>query len=460
MTVQTTHTADQLIETLPWRWKVQGVIYLAISLGLLFDAWDVTVVGYLLPLIAASSWRPSPAVLGLFASVTFLGMGVGAAVGGTICDILGRKRTLVVGMLVYGVLTVASALTPNYPALLVTRFAAGLGLGVIPPLVYLAVAEFMPLRIRGLMTASLDFWWPIGATLGGVVATVLLTYHNWRLLMLPMIIPVFLTLLIWRLLPESPRFLVRSGKRDEADRVLGQLVSRTGAAAADWEYPPQEPKRVRLATMWQELRAIWAWNWKVTLAVWVVFTSYNGALYFTVTVWLPTILIKSGYSEYLAYVTGVGVTAGAIVGPWITGWLSERVGRKPVVICSGIISALAMVMFAVTIRNPGVSRAWLAVYSFIGGGVSQPIIFAFVPELYPTMLRGSATGWATACGRLISASVPITVGAWLWPTFGLTAAFGFIGVLVLAGALLTWAFVPEMRGRSLEVVEAEHNRLT
>lgn len=447
---RTIKRADELVQELPFRWKVQGAIFIIGGLAYMFDAWDVLLPTYLIPLLARSGWLLDNAQLGWLGTVGLVGMGVGAFVWGTMADIVGRKRAFIWTLLIYSIFSVLSAAAPNYLLLLAARFITGIGLGGCIPVTYSMVAEFMPRSRRGMMLTAMDVWWPIGATLNGFVAVLLLPFNNWRLLLVVMALPALLV--VWGVLaiPESPLYLMRRGRVDEARAVIEDLVRRTTNSAVTWGVPEPEGETAppSFTGFLRQLGDIWRWNWRVTLAVWGIMIA-NLLLYFGVITWLPRILVTSGYGIYRAYFFTMSVTGIGIVGTLCAAWLVERVGRKWVIVVPGILAGVAVIIFTVQITNPGVARRWLLLFGFLNELVI-PAVYCYAPEVYPTLLRGTGFGWASTAGRFAAGMVPVVFGAWLWPVLGLTNTFIVITALVVVANLWFAVVAPETKGRVLE----------
>jgi MFS transporter, putative metabolite:H+ symporter len=107
------------------------------------------------------------------------------------------------------------------------------------------------------------------------------------------------------------------------------------------------------------------------------------------------------------------------------------------------------VIFTMEITEPGVARWWLLLFGFLNN-LFLPAAWCYVPEVYPTLLRGTGFGWASTAGRLASGIVPIIFGAWLWPVVGLTNTFILVAGLVVVADLWLAAVGPETKGTSLE----------
>lgn len=447
---RTIRRADELIQELPFRWTVQGKIFVIGGLAYMFDAWDVLLPGYLIPLLGRSEWHLNDAELGWLATLGLIGMAVGAFLWGTMADIVGRKRAFIWTLLIYSIFSVLSALAPNYTLLLAARFITGIGLGGCIPVAYALVAEFLPRSRRGMMLTAMDVWWPIGGTLNGLVAVTLLPYNNWRLLLLVMALPALLVFWALSAIPESPLYLMRRGRIAEARAVTSDLIRRTTGDVGAWTLPELEVDTAppSFARFVRQFRDIWRWNWRVTLAVWGMLIA-NLLLYFGVITWLPRILVSSGYGIYRAYLFTLSVTAIGIVATLIAAWLVERVGRKWVIVIPGILAGVAIVIFTIQITDPGAARWWLLLFGFMNELVI-PAAYCYAPEVYPTLLRGTGFGWASTASRVAAGMVPVIFGAWLWPVLGLTNTFVAITVLVIIANLWLAAVGPETRGKVLE----------
>ncbi|HEY3682513.1 MAG TPA: MFS transporter [Streptosporangiaceae bacterium] len=443
-------TGDHVVQDLPWRWNTQGRIFIIGGLGYMFDAWDVTLAGFVLPLLG-DDWGLNKLQLGLFGTSGLIGMAIGAFTWGTIADMLGRKRAFTVTLLAFAIFSAVAAVAPNYPILLAARFIAGLGLGGCVPVDYAMVAEFTPRKVRGRALTALDMWWPIGATLCGLASSLMLPLHSWRLMLGVMVIPALLVFWVRRSVPESPLFLVRKGRDAEARKVIGDLIERTGAEVGEWELPPpEEPGKVTPATFLARFRDVWRFDWKVTLAAWLLMMTVM-LEYYGVLTWLPSILKAQGFGEYGAFLTTTGMTAVGIVAALGAAFLVDLFGRKWVIIVSALVGAVTMVLFARTLGVSGQAQWWILFYG-LASEVVIPAMYCYIPELYPTLLRGTGFGWASTASRVVAGLVPLIFGTWLWPVLGLTNTFILIGVLIVVA--LVWLVIvgPETRGRELDTI--------
>lgn len=449
-------TGDQVVQDLPWRWGVQGKIFLIGGLGYMFDAWDVALNGFLTPLVG-QEFGLTPTQKGLVATANLIGMAVGAVVWGTVADRIGRKKAFSVTLLLFALFSVFGALAPSLSVFLVLRFLAGVGLGGCIPVDYAIVSEFSPRRQRGRVLAAMDGWWPIGTTLAGVSATLLVPVPgNWRWMLVLMILPALLLFWVRRGVPESPLYLVRKGREAEARSVIDDLVRRTGAAPEPYAVPPAVTADVRgrpLAAAADQLRRVWAFNPKITAVAWGLFMSVM-LVYYAALSWMPSILRAQGFGEIAAFASTTLMNALGIVGVAVAVLLVDRVGRKGIIAVAGPLAAATLVVFAFLLAWP--PGAVVAIGAFgLFALVVIPVMYAFVSELYPTELRASGFGWASSASRAVTGFAPLLFGSVLWPVLGLPLTFAVLGLLVVAAVVFMLVAAPETRGQELDrIVES------
>ncbi|SDS40010.1 MFS transporter, putative metabolite:H+ symporter [Brevibacterium siliguriense] len=481
-------TASEVIAHLPWKWRTQGAIFIIGGLGFMFDAWDVALNGFLIPLLS-DYWGLSVGQAAWIATANLIGMALGAFIWGGIADVIGRKKAFTLTLLVFSIFTVAGAFAPAFGWSILFRFLAGFGLGGCIPVDYALVGEFSPSRHRGRVLTAMDGWWPIGASLCAFVSAYLLDFGDWRLIMLVMIVPALLTVAVRFGIPESPLYLASVGRYAEADVIIARLVERTGADVREWTHesvggrgagaalagagttsttgagtatltsdaapatPTTGPKvggQLRAAT--GQLVQLWQHSAKTTLVAWSLFVSVL-LVYYAALTWLPGILKKQGLADQAAFLVTGAMTAVGMLGVIVSALVVERFGRKWVLSVSSIVAAVLLVGAAVFIEASGAELTWTAKAAIIGFGfvvqIAIPTLYTYVSELYPTRLRGSGFGWASAASRLATGIAPIVFGAFMWPVLGLTLTFILTGALVVVAVILMSFMARETTGEEL-----------
>lgn len=490
-TSATTPTASEVIANLPWRWRTQGAIFIIGGLGFMFDAWDVALNGFLIPLLS-DYWSLSVGQAAWIATANLVGMALGAFIWGGIADVIGRKKAFTLTLLVFSVFTVAGAFSPAFGWFILFRFLAGFGLGGCIPVDYALVGEFTPKKHRGRVLTAMDGWWPIGASLCAFVSASLLGVGDWRLIMLVMIVPALLTVAVRFGIPESPLYLASVGRYAEADAIITRLVERTGAEVTTWTHdvPALSAEKVTatsgekvsdasgekvsdathssqqtldssgaVTSVNKQLRAasgqlvqLWQYSAKTTLVSWALFVSVL-LVYYAALTWLPGILKKQGMGDQAAFMVTGSMTAVGILGVIVSALIVERVGRKWVLGVTSIVSAILLVGAAVFIEDSGSELTFAAKASIIGFGfvvqIAIPTLYTYVSELYPTRLRGSGFGWASAASRIATGIAPLVFGAFMWPVLGLTVTFILTGLLVVVAVVLMGLLARETTGEAL-----------
>ncbi|WP_233548674.1 MFS transporter [Galactobacter valiniphilus] len=441
-------TSDAVVQGLPFKWGIQGRIFIIGGLGFMFDAWDVTLNGALIPAVM-NEWGLDRPTAALLSTANLIGMAVGAVVWGTVADRMGRKRAFTWTLLVFAVFTALGALAPNFALFALFRFLAGVGLGGCIPVDYALVGEFTPRTARGKILTAMDGWWPVGAALSFFVSAWLLAATgSWRWSLAIMILPALLIFWVRRHVPESPLFLAARGREAEARAVVDELVRRTGATPVEYDVvaapPAATSSRVpawlaQLARLWREAPAVTAITWALFLTVLLV--------YYLALTWMPTILKEAGLAQTAALISGAGMALAGLIGVVVAALLVEVAGRKLLLSISAPLAALTLVLVAATLDDPKVAVIWLLVFGAIIQ-VAIPVLYAYASELYPTELRASGFGWASTMSR-VGAGVGPLVFAWAWPVFGLTACFVAALVLVALAIAAMLLKAPETKGTDL-----------
>lgn len=434
-----------IVQELPFKWKVQGAVFIIGGLGFMFDAWDVTLNGALIPLVA-QEWglnRPTAALLG---TSNLVGMALGAFLWGGIADRFGRKNAFSLTLLMFAVFTVLGALSPNFGFFVAFRFLAGIGLGGCIPVDYALVGEFTPAKLRGRVLTAMDGWWPIGAALSFFVSGwVMATADNWRLILAVMILPAFVVFFVRRSVPESPLYLAAKGREAEARAVIDQLVQRTGATPRDYVIEP--PVLQRQPRWWEQVVALWRYSWKITAASWLLFVTVLLVYYLALT-WLPSILTEAGMAQSTSFFATAVMALMGLIGVVLAALLVERIGRKWLLGISAPLAGGVLILVALSLKVPSAAVGWVLVFGVIVQ-VAIPVLYAYVSEMYPTELRASGFGWASTMSRFAAGFGPLLFAA-LWPIVGLPWLFTGATALVIIAMIFMAKFAPETKGQKLD----------
>lgn len=446
-------TGEEIVQGLPWRWNTQGRVFIIGGLGFMFDAWDVSLNGVLIPLLR-EEWALSVGQAAWIGTANLIGMAVGAFVWGTVADRIGRKKAFTATLLMFSVFTLAGVLTGGIGWFVLFRFLAGFGLGGCIPVDYALVGEFTPRKHRGTVLTAMDGWWPIGAAACGFLSAWLVSqFGDWRLPMLAMILPALLVFFVRLHVPESPLFLIQQGREREARGVIDEMVRRTGTAPREYVLPEvPAPRPLTVAALGEQLAELWRYSWRITTVAWSLFFTLM-LVYYIALQWLPTFLIEAGYEQSRAFIMTGAMAAAGLLGVVVAAWLVEKTGRKWLLAVTAVVASFLLTALAAFLQVPAAVLPLVLAFGLVVQ-IAIPVLYAYVSELYPTELRGSGFGWASAVSRIAAGVGPLVFVAYLVPAIGLAWSFVVTGALVVGAVVVMMAMAPETKGRDLEVTQA------
>jgi len=194
------------------------------GIGWALDAMDVGLISFVIAALAAQ-WQLTGGETAWIASIGFIGMAVGASLGGLLADRFGRRQIFALTLLIYGIATGASALAGGLAVLLVLRFFVGLGLGAELPVASTFVSEFAPARIRGRVIVILEAFWAVGWTAAALISFFVIPASDdgWRWALAIGMVPAVWAIVVRWGLPESPRWLSRRGRDAQALSVVASF---------------------------------------------------------------------------------------------------------------------------------------------------------------------------------------------------------------------------------------------
>src|SRR4051794_1202007 len=434
-------TRAERLDRLPFT-REHARLVVGSGLGWALDAMDVGLISFVMAALAVQ-WGLSATQLSWIGSIGFVGMALGATLGGLLADRFGRRQVFALTLLVFGVATGAAALSWSVGALLVFRFLIGLGLGAELPVASTLVSEFAPARLRGRVVVLLEAFWAVGWLLAAVIGYLVVPRSDagWRWALALGAVPAVYAVVVRRGLPESVRFLELRGRTDEAEAAVRRFESAAGgdpgpSAPAEPATPPRPG-------------ALWAPGTRGrTAALWTVWFGINFA-YYGAFIWLPTLLVTSGFSLVRSFGFTLLITLAQLPGYAAAAVLIERWGRRPTLVVFLAGSAIGAGMFAVAAGEAAVLVTGM-VLSFFNLG-AWGAVYAVTPEVYPTALRGTGAGAAAGFGRIASIAAPLCVPP-LLDAGGNGLVFGTFAAFFAVTALAGWA-LPERRGEPLETAE-------
>ncbi|WP_374005996.1 MFS transporter [Delftia lacustris] len=420
--------------------KFQYRLFVIFGLVWLADAMQVLSIGFSAPSIAKTFGKTVPEALqtGTF---FFIGMLIGAFVFGRLADRIGRRPVLMMAVVIDAFAGVASAFAPEFAWLLVLRFITGIGVGGTLPVDYTMMAEFLPSDRRGRWLVLLESFWAVGTIFLAILALVAVSWGDdaWRVIFFVTGLPALIGVVLRFYIPESPMFLNRNGKSEEARKVLQRVAKVNGTAA---EIPALQPEK-------QERKSILAlFNGGLrrrSLSLFLAWALISIA-YYGVFVYLPVKLSSEGFAFMRGQVFLVVLALVQLPGFALSAYGVERWGRKPTLIGFLLLSAVGCMFYSLG-SSPFVviGSTLLMSFSLLG---TWGALYAFTPEVYPTDLRASGMGMAGAVARFGGLFAPAIIAPIMATHF--TLALAVLSAMLVGGALSIWAVDVESRNRALD----------
>ena len=450
--------ASSALELLPisrWHWRLVVVV----GIGTFFDLYEVFLGGVLAPVLA-KEFGLGTLGKSMVIAAGFAGKFIGANVLSIAADRLGRRRVFILNLLVYSLFSFAAAFSPNIETFLVLRVIAGIGLGAELVLVDTYLAEFIPARYRGRMTAwayTIGFLGvPLAALFGGklVARTQLLGIDGWRWLLLFGGLGAVFVLVVRATLPESPRWLESRGRHAEARKVIELVVAKVAPGTPI----PESSESASGTTSDDDARSVAQVlriafrDYRKRTVMLVIFQVLQTVAYYGFGTLAPLVLVSKGFevTESLGY--AALTFAGYPLGSLISVPLVERFERKYLIIASALGIALCGIVFAASTNVAVIVSAGFLLTAV--SNVFSNSFHIYQAEIFPTAIRSTASGVCYSLSRATSTVMPFVAVPAL-AALGPVAVFSGSAFLIVLLCLDVGLLGPRSTGRKLEQVQQQ-----
>ncbi|PLS03848.1 MFS transporter [Neobacillus cucumis] len=384
------------------------------GMGWMFDAMDVGMLSFIIAALKVE-WNLTPGEMGWIGSINSIGMAVGALIFGLMADRVGRKNVFIITLLLFSVGSGLSALTTSLAAFLVLRFFIGAGLGGELPVASTLVSESVSAERRGRIVVLLESFWAGGWLVAAVISYFIIPKFGWQIALVISAIPALYALYLRMGLPDSPRFTAVKEKHKTSMREsLQKLFSK--------EYGRQT------AMLW---------------IVWfcVVFSYYGMFL------WLPSVMVMKGFSLIKSFQYVLIMTIAQLPGYFTAAWFIEKFGRKFVLVVYLIGTAISAYFFGTADTTAMLMTSGILLSFFNLGAWGG--LYAYSPEQYPTIIRGTGTGFAAAVGRIGGVLGPLLVGNLVAKQVSISSIFIIFCISILIGAFAVFILGKETKNKEL-----------
>lgn len=428
----------------PFHFKVLVVA----ALSLFFDTLDTVITGFVLAALRPL-WGFDAATIGIVSAIGLAGYLVGSAVAGFAADRFGRKRMIMLTLVLYSLFSASRGLANDVSTFAALNFFTWLFVGAESSIVPPYLAELWPTRVRGKLGGWMMGFFALGIALSPVWALNIIPNYGWRaalFLTLPFAVIVGL---MRSGLPESPRWLLRKGRTAEAEATLTSIEQRVApkvAAASPQVTPPRSLAREATARTYTVRDLLSPRYLKPTLMLWLAWFAEYGVLY-TFMTFVPTLLAMEGYTIVKSFQFSIAIYVSVIPGYVLGGYIVDWLDRKPALVIAFIGTAIFGTLF-------GLSTTATALMTF-GGlmafclALGSTAIYSYTPELYPTDIRATGMGLASAWGRAGAIILLLVFGVFA-VLKGKLFVFVISDVVLLIAALVVALVGPSTKGQSLE----------
>lgn len=373
------------------RWTARHTwLVLLTALAIVSDGVDNQLLGVSIPAILRE-WSIARSAFAPVVSLGYVGMMIGSGLAGIVGDRAGRRTALLASLAIFGSATLASVLADSAGALAALRCVAGVGLGGAIPNAATLAAEYVPRPHRSIAVTVTIVCVPLGATIAGLLGSQVLARSGWRtLFVIGGLLPLVLLPLLWRALPESPRYLAGRGERGSSIRALFDAGVR-----------------------------------RDTFALWASFLSCLLAVYLGFS-WLPSLLAGAGFGPSVA---SNGITAfnlGGVAGALGGGFAFSRIGSRAAML--GMTGGAVAGLFALSMMTIHAGMPQLRLFALLtlsGGLINavQTTMYALAANVYASTVRATGVGFAAGIGR-VGAIISGYLGAWAIDYRGNASYFG------------------------------------
>ncbi|KXI76491.1 MFS transporter [Bacillus cereus] len=382
------------------------------GLGWLFDAMDVGMLSFVMVALQ-KDWGLSTQEMGWIGSINSIGMAVGALVFGILSDKIGRKSVFIITLLLFSIGSGLTALTTTLTMFLVLRFLIGMGLGGELPVASTLVSESVEAHERGKIVVLLESFWAGGWLIAALISYFVIPKYGWEVAMILSAVPALYALYLRWNLPDSPRF---------------QKVEKRPSVI-------------------ENIKSVWSGEYrKATIMLWILWFSVVFS-YYGMFLWLPSVMVLKGFSLIKSFQYVLIMTLAQLPGYFTAAWFIERLGRKFVLVTYLIGTACSAYLFGVAESLTVLIVAGMLLSFFNLGAWGA--LYAYTPEQYPTVIRGTGAGMAAAFGRIGGILGPLLVGYLVALQASLSLIFTIFCGSILIGVFAVIILGQETKQREL-----------
>ncbi len=433
-----------------------GFVYFFGALGGLLFGYDTGVISgailFIQKQLHLGSWQQ-----GWVVSAVLLGAVLGAAIIGPSSDRFGRKKLLLLSSIIFFVGALGSAISPEFWTLIISRIILGMAVGAASALIPTYLAELAPANKRGTVSSLFQLMVMTGILLAYITNyTFAGFYTGWRWMLGFAAIPAAILFLGGLVLPESPRFLVKQHRDNEAEQVLLNMNKGDNAAVQIELGQIQEQAAIKSGG-WSELFSKFvhpALIIGIGLAIFQQVMGCNTVLYYA-----PTIFTDVGFGVSAALLAHIGIGVFNVIVTAVAVAIMDKIDRTKMLIGGAVGMGISLFIMSFSMKFSGESHVAaiicviaLTIYIAFFSATWGPVMWVMIGEVFPLNIRGLGNSFASVINWGANMIVSLTFPP-LLDFFGTGSLFIGYGVLCFISIWFVSKHVFETRNRSLEEIE-------
>lgn len=439
-----------------------GFIYTFGALGGLLFGYDIASVSgailFIQKQLHLNSWEQ-----GMVVSSVLIGAILGALGTSKFLDKYGRRKLLLWAAIIFTIGALGSGFAPEYWTLLVTRTILGIGVGITSALIPAYLHELAPKSMHGAVATMFQLMVMIGILLAYILNYCFQSlYTGWRWMLGFAALPAIILFIGALFLPESPRFLVKIGKRDEARSVLMD-TNKGDTKAVDTALSEIQESANQKQGGWKELFSADVRPALVTGLGVAIFQQIIGSN--SVIFYAPTIFTKVGWGVAAALLAHIGIGIVNVIVTVVALLMMDHVNRKKMLTVGAAGMGLSLFVMAAILKMDNgshaaayVSAIALTVYIAFYACTWAPVTWVYIGEVFPLNIRGLGTSLCSATNWLADMVVSLTFPSML-AAFDIANTFIIYGCICVICIIVTNKLFLETRGKSLEEIEASMRKM-
>jgi AAHS family benzoate transporter-like MFS transporter len=404
--------------------KVTILVTIICWFTIFVEGYDLVVYGVVLPILMdPSGWGLTATQAGAMGSYALLGMFLGSAVGGILCDKMGRKVIVLISITLMSIMMVLTALAPTPELFGMYRFLAGLGIGGIVPSASALTTEYSPAKYRSFFFVIMYSGFAVGGVAAALSGVFFIESFGWRSLFWLGATPILFIPLFIKYLPESIKFLQATNQQEKAKRLIEK-----------YQLPDEFVKEEKSEGTGGGSASIFSKKYLVSTVLFSI--VYIGAflLIYGMNTWLPQIMKEAGYPMSSSLLFLLVFNLSAVAGGIIAGGVADRLQPKKVISFTYFLAAISILLLSIKF-NMVILYILIAIAGFGTTGTTF-VLASYVMRQYNAQNRASALGVASAIGRFGAIAGPLLVGVLMGMNAGYEINFYLFGVVAVISSMV------------------------